>query len=86
MIKANKEVKAGDLLEMWITASQKTSIIIEIIDAEGEEIEKITCVTTKEFICQPFWNIPKNIIPGTYTIKAYDTTASTETTFEIITK
>jgi hypothetical protein len=86
IIKASKEVKAGDLLEMWITTSKKTSIIIEIIDMEGVEIQKLTCITTKEFICQPFWNIPKNTIPGTYTIKAHDTTSSTETTFEIITK
>jgi hypothetical protein len=86
MIKATKEVKAGDLLEMGITASHKTSIIIEIVDIDGEEVEILTCITTKEFKCQAFWNIPKNTIPGTYTIKAYDTTTSTETTFDVIRK
>jgi hypothetical protein len=85
-IKVTEEIIAGDILEMAIVASKKTSIKIEISDMEGNKIQELTCSTTKEFKCQPFWSIPKNTIPGTYTIKAYDTISSTETTFNIIKK
>jgi hypothetical protein len=85
-IKTNEKVTIGDLLKMWISASHKTSIIIEIADMEGNIIQELTCNTTKEFKCETFWSIPKDSIPGTYTIKAYDAISSTETTFKIITK
>ena len=85
-LKVNEEVKIGDLFKMQITASKKTSIVIEIFNMEGNEIQKFTCITTKEFKCESFWSIPKDTIPGTYTVKAYDTISSTEATFEIIQK
>jgi len=85
-VKATEKVAVGDLLKMWISASHKTSIIIEIIDMEGEKVQQLTCNTTKEFKCETFWSIPKNTIPGTYTIKAYDAISSTETTFEVFIK
>jgi len=85
-IKLTEKVAQGSLLEMWITASKKTSILIEIIDIDGELIEELSCITTKEFICQPFWNIPKDAIPGTYTVKAFDTTTSAEATFQVTKK
>jgi hypothetical protein len=85
-IKSNEKVIVGDLLKIWISASHKTSIIIEIQDMEGNKIQELTCNTTKEFKCETFWSIPKDIIPGTYTIKAYDAISSSETTFKIIMK
>ncbi|RZD39076.1 MAG: biofilm-associated protein [Thaumarchaeota archaeon] len=85
-LKVTEEIEIGDLLKMEITASKKTSIIIEITDIDGNKIQEITCITTKEFKCESFWSIPKYTIPGTYTIKAYDSTSSTEATFEIIRK
>ncbi len=85
-IKSTEKVIVGDLLKIWISASHKTSIIIEINDTEGNEVQKLTCNTTKEFKCETFWSIPKNTIPGTYTIKAYDSLSSTETIFKIISK
>jgi len=85
-LKVTKEVKIGNLLEIQITASHKTSIIIEITDEDGKQVQKLTCITTKEFKCESFWSIPKDTIPGTYTIKVYDTVNSTETTFDVITK
>jgi hypothetical protein len=85
-IKSTEKVALGDLLKIWISASHKTSIIIEISDSEGVNMQKLTCTTTKEFKCESFWSIPKDIIPGTYTIKAYDAISSTETTFQIISK
>ena len=71
---------------MQITTSKKTSIVIEIFNMEGNEIQKFTCITTKEFKCESFWSVPKDTIPGTYMVKAYDTISSTEATFEIIQK
>jgi hypothetical protein len=85
-IKVAEEVKVGELLKMSISASKKTSIIIEILDDEGNQIQQLTCSTTKEFKCQPFWSVPKNTIPGTYTIKAYDSISSSETAFKVIRK
>jgi len=85
-IKVTEEVKVGELLKMSISASKKTSIIIQILDDEGNEIQQLTCSTTKEFKCQPFWSVPKSTIPGTYTIKAYDSISSTEIAFKVIKK
>jgi hypothetical protein len=85
-LKSTEEVIAGDLLKIWISASHKTSIIIEISDMEGNKIQELTCTTTKEFKCETFWSSPKSTIPGIYTIKASDTISSSEITFEIIRK
>ena len=85
-IKANEKVEQGNLLEMQITATKKTSIIIQIIDMDGKQVQELTCITTKEFKCESFWSTPKDTIPGTYTLKAFDTTASSETTFEVTKK
>ena len=41
-------------------------------------MQELMCNTTKEFKCETFWSTPKNIIPGTYTIKAYDAISSNE--------
>jgi hypothetical protein len=85
-VTATEKVIVGDLLKIDIVASHKTSIEIEIVDLEGNEMQKLSCITTKEFKCESFWSIPKDTIPGTYTIKAFDTISSTEETFEIIKK
>jgi hypothetical protein len=85
-IQATEKVSIGDLLKIKISASHKTSIIIEIEDTEGNKIQELTCNTTKEFKCETFWSVPKNTFPGTYTVKAYDAISSTETTFKVIIK
>ena len=85
-IKANEKVEQGSLLEMQITTTKKTSVIIEITDVDGEQVQKLTCITTKEFKCESFWSVPKDTIPGTYTVKAFDTASSAETTFEVTKK
>ena len=85
-LKIDEEIVVGDLFKMQITTSKKTSIVIEIFDIEKNQVQKLTCITTKEFKCESFWSIPKDTIPGTYTIKAYDTINSTEATFEILRK
>jgi hypothetical protein len=85
-VKATEEVTVGNLLEIDILASHKTSIIIEISDMNENIVQEMTCNTTKEFKCETFWSVPKDTIPGTYTIKAHDPINSDETTFEIIMK
>jgi len=85
-VKSTEKVLVGDLLKIWISASHKTSIIIEIVNDEGDNVQKLSCTTTKEFKCETFWSVPKDTIPGTYTVKAYDPISSSETTFRIITK
>jgi hypothetical protein len=86
IVKATEKITSGDLLKIDISASHKTSIIIEITDDNGDEVQKLMCNTTKEFKCETFWSTPKTAIPGTYTIKAYDAISSSETTFQIIAK
>ena len=71
-IRSKDQFVPGEIAQINITASFKTSIIIEIIDNSETTIKQITCVTTKDFICQTFWQIPKDIISGPYTIKAKD--------------
>jgi hypothetical protein len=85
-IKVTEEVKLGDLLKMSISASKKTSIIIEISDSDGSQIQQLMCNTTKEFKCETFWSVPKDMMPGIFKIKAYDSISSTETVFKIIAK
>ena len=82
-VKTAEEVKLGELLKISIIASHKTSIIIKITDMDGQNISDLGCSTTKDFVCETFWSVPKDVIPGTYTIKVNDTISSNETTFEI---
>ena len=82
-VKTAEEIKQGELLKISIIASHKTSVIIEITDMDGGVISDLGCTTTKEFVCETFWSVPKDTIPGTYTIKVNDAISSNETTFEI---
>ena len=82
-VKTAEEVKLGELLKISIIASHKTSIIIKITDMDGQNISDLGCSTTKDFVCETFWSVPKDVIPGTYTIKVNDAISSNETTFEI---
>ena len=84
-VKVTKEVEPGDIIKINIIASHKTSITMEITNELEAIIDKtLTCNTTKEFVCETFWPVPKNMIPGTYTIKVNDAINETKTTFKII--
>jgi uncharacterized protein YfaS (alpha-2-macroglobulin family) len=85
-IKTNEKITTGDLLKIDIVASHKTSIKIEISNEEGQNVQELMCNTTKEFKCETFWSIPKDTVPGTYKIKAYDAISSSETTFSVVMK
>jgi len=80
-----EKVEQGDLIKISIIASHKTSITIEIVDESGNIIDKtLTCNTTKEFICETFWPVPKDMALGKYIIKVNDAISSGQATVEII--
>ena len=74
----------GKTLKFSISADQKTSISMKIFDMNEEQIgNKSNCVPTADFKCEILWTIPKNTIPGTYSVKVTDSITTTETIFEI---
>jgi hypothetical protein len=74
----------GDSIKFGIITGQKTTVNIEIFDQNLDSIsEIISCTPTAEFKCEIFWTIPKNTIPGTYTIKVNDSINEVKTEFEI---
>jgi len=64
-----------------IGVSQKVSI--EIISVDGEIIDSLEFVASSGGEINQPWIIPKETVPGTYTIKVEDAFSSGETTFEI---
>ena len=84
-VSVSEVVEIGEILKIEIVASHKTSITMEIFGPSGNQIDKpLSCNTTKEFLCETFWSVSEDLIPGTYTIKVNDAISSDETTFEII--
>ena len=73
----------GKNIKITLTADHKTSIITEIINQQGDVIDKLNCNTTSEFKCQLIWTITKEIPPGTYTVRSYDSLTEVEKTFEV---
>ncbi|MDB4840194.1 biofilm-associated protein [Nitrosopumilus sp.] len=73
----------GKNIKITLTADHKTSIITEIINEQGEIIDKLNCNTTAEYKCQLIWTITKEIPPGTYTIRSYDSLSEVEKTFRV---
>ena len=74
----------GKTLKFLITADQKSSISMKVSNTNGKQLgDTSNCVPTAEFKCEILWTIPKNTIPGTYTVRVTDSITSTETTFEI---
>ena len=74
----------GQTFKIDIQASHKTSIIIEILDNKSEVVDKLNCNTTAEFRCEVLWNVTTEVLPGTYTVKAYDRISSDQVEFDII--
>ena len=84
MIEEDLEIAGfGTNMKLSITASHKTSIIAEILNDQGELVDKLTCNTTSEFKCELIWTVTKDILPGTYTVKAYDSISEVQKTFEV---
>jgi hypothetical protein len=85
-VTTDEEIKVGGLLKIDIVASHKTSITIKIIDMNEQTVEELSCNTTKEFICETFWSVPDDTVPGSYTIMVNDAISSNETIFKVKTK
>ena len=84
MIEKDLEIAGfGTNMKLSITASHKTSIIAEILNEQDELIDKLTCNTTSEFKCELIWTVTKDILPGTYTVRAYDAISEVQKTFEV---
>jgi len=84
-VSVDKVIKIGEILKIEIIASHKTSITMEIFDPSGNQVDNtLSCNTTKEFVCESFWSVSEELLPGTYTIKVNDAISSDQTTFEII--
>jgi hypothetical protein len=84
-VEVTKEVKPGEMIQIDIIATHKTSITMQIIDETGTIVDKtLMCNTTKEFVCETFWPVPKSTIPGTFTLKVNDAISETEATFKVI--
>ena len=74
----------GKTLKIEIQTTHKTGIVLQIVNENGEIIvDSLSCNTTAEFNCETFWTIPKDILPGTYTVIADDNRNKTETQFLI---
>ena len=74
----------GKHIKISIAANQKSSIIMNVIDVNGNQIgDNSTCTPTADFKCEILWTIPKETIPGIYTIKVNDSIVIEEVEFEI---
>jgi hypothetical protein len=74
----------GKYIKIGITTTHKTAITIEIINQGGQIIDDtLTCTTTTDFRCEILWSVPKDMLPGTYTVSVNDTIHMKQTTFEI---
>ena len=63
----------GESIKIGIMTSQKTTISMQVLDNKNNQIgETLSCNPTAEFKCEILWTIPKEIIPGTYTIQVSD--------------
>jgi len=86
-VKVTETIQVGEIIKIEIAASHKTSISMEILDPSGNSVDNtLSCNTTKAFVCETFWSVPTDALPGTYTIKVNDAISSDETTFEVIPK
>ena len=43
----------------------------------------MNCNTTTEYKCEILWTITKEMLPGTYTVKAKDSVSSAEKSFVV---
>ena len=52
---------------------------MNIVDGNGNLIgDSSTCTPTADFKCEILWTIPKDTIPGTYTIRVNDSIITEE--------
>jgi len=74
----------GKYIKIAITTTQKSGITVEITNQNGQIIDNtLTCTATADFKCEILWAVPKDMLPGTYTVNVDDTVNTKQTTFEI---
>ena len=74
----------GDIMNIGITVSQKSSVNLKVFDSNDQQIgDSLSCVPTTDFKCEILWTIPKDIMPGTYTIRVSDSHTIAEKDIEI---
>ena len=74
----------GDIMNIGITVSQKSSVNLKVFDSNDQQIgDSLSCVPTTDFKCEILWTIPKDIMPGTYTISVSDSYTIAEKDIEI---
>ena len=72
----------GDSMQIKIVGVKQTTKI-DIVSAEGQIIDSLEFIASKEGEINQPWIIPKETEPGTYTIKVKDAFTTAESTFEI---
>ena len=84
-VSVTEKAVMGDIIKIEIVASHKTSITIQILDPSGDPTDNtLSCNTTKAFICETFWTVPEDTLPGTYTVRVNDAISSDQATFQVI--
>jgi len=74
----------GKNIKIGISLQQKTTVMIYILDQNGNTIGDTTsCTPTADFKCEVIWTIPKDTIAGTYTVKVDNSITQEEMQFEI---
>ena len=74
----------GDIMNIGITVSQKSSVNLVVIDSNDKQIgDTLSCVPTAGFKCEILWIIPEDIMAGTYTIRVSDSYTIAEKNIEI---
>ena len=74
----------GDIMNIGITVSQKSSVNLVIVDSNDQQIgETLSCVPTAGFKCEILWIIPEDIMAGTYTIRVSDSYTIAEKNIEL---
>ncbi len=75
----------GKIINIMIDgANPRATVLIEIITEEEEIIDDtLKCVATDQASCEIPWTVSKDILPGTYIVKAKDGYDSAETTFVV---
>ncbi len=72
----------NDFINIHVVGASN-SVKIDIITDDGEIIEPLSFPASQDGVIDQPWKIPKDIAPGTYTVKATDAFNSAETTFDI---
>ena len=78
-----EQFESHEGLRITGTGAEGSRVIIDIFDPEGEKIVTLDTPITGGGDFTTLWFIPKEILTGTYTIKASDNFDSVETTFFI---